>query len=515
MQGPSIKGTVGMDSTPMKKGLNDASSHVNQFKNRTEKSFAGMGDRLKGAFAGMGSGAAMGLAAVGTLVAGLAVKLVQLGKNVIGAADDLKDLSDALGLSTTAFQQFTQAFQQNGVSTEKFSKGYAKFLELLDDGRSGTESALATLAQLGLTLDDLNNPDTVQLFIKTADGIKGANNEAERLNLSLKAFGKSGKDMSILMSQGSEAVKAAMADATAASAASIEHLAEVQGKMDAFVDGVKAVAIEITSFIVTAFEALANQIKPFLDIINSLADVEVFGKSMKDVTGINAASAMWKGWTSRPSSKPDANQPPVTSDPTTPKQGSSSRSSGGGSAPRTQADADATAQEDQAERTQENQGKIADVFDQAAQDLSDYNQMPSQERGNLRRGRREDERSDNRAERNLGIPEGGITERRDKARKILEKQKSGALPKYSSEQQSLLEQLAKDGNVDAPYVPPDPIKDSDAGKGATDKNAADGTGPDNKGAGKSPDSQVLNDIKSELVTLNTKIANLESKIKVA
>lgn len=523
MNGPSVKGTIGVDSTPLKKGLNDATGHVNQFKNRTEKSFSSIGDRLKGAFAGLGAGAAGGLAAAGVLITGMAVKLVQLGKSVLAAADDLKDLADALGLSTKAFQEFTQAFQQNGVSADKFSKGYSKFLELLDDGRNGNEAAIETLAQLGLTLDDLNNPDTVQLFIKTADGIKAANGEAQRLNLSLKAFGKAGKDMSILMGQGSAAVKEAMSQANTASSASIEHLAEIQGKMDAFIAGVKSMAIEIASFIAMAFEALAAKLKPFLDMMSSLADVEIFGKSMKDATGINAASAMWKAWTSRGGGKSEptaAPNQPVVEAPKT--GGSGGGRSGGGDTPKKtkaelEAEAEAAARQDQTDRTQENQGQLSEVFNQAAQDLSDYNQMPSQERGNIADARRKDDRSDDRAEKSVGLKDGGITENRKKAQEILNRQKRGHLPKYSPEQQALLEQQAKTGSVEAPYVPPDPVKDDEAAKGTqpTDKNAADGTGPDSKGNARSGDSQVLSDIKAELVALNTKVGNLESKIEVA
>jgi hypothetical protein len=421
----AIMARLGLDAGPYKAGLRDAKSETDRF--------------------GSNFGSAMSMVKAGAIgaavaIVGIGASVISVGRNAIKAADDIKDMADALGLTSTALQEFQQAFAQNGTGAEKFNKGFTKFLDTLSEARKGTESAIEKFTDLGISVNDLAGLSPEEIFYKVSDGLEDTEDKTERLNRSLALFGKSGREMNILLSQGSAAVKQAMSESIVASQAAINNLAQVQDKIEAFGNALKAIAIEVTNFILNGFKTLASQIQPYVDMLKpylqSLGAFQIGGNSISNhLKGAGMMMGAGKGSEAAPIPPGEANDPSIT-----PAKDEGGR---GGQAVDPNAEANS-------------------AFQAAVGEAASYGGMSSSARGALARENRKGDRSENRANRRYGVNERGTIENPEGAARALRDHKRGRI-QLSPEEQSRLEGIANGTLPAAGDQSGDPTKQTETG----------------------------------------------------
>lgn len=162
-----------LDSSEYKKGLTDA-----------EKQGSGFGGKLKSA---MKVGAAAVTAVTGTVTA-LTGALVSGTNEVAIYGDNIDKMSQKMGISSDAFQEWDAVLKHNGSSIESMSKG---MLTLQKKAAAGSEA----FEKLGLTQEQVASMSTEDLFAATISGLQDMGEGAERTALAAELLGGAAKEL--------------------------------------------------------------------------------------------------------------------------------------------------------------------------------------------------------------------------------------------------------------------------------------------------------------------------------
>jgi hypothetical protein len=174
-----------------------ANGLVNTFK-AADSAVTSLSSSVKGAFTGMGAMFA-GLGAAGAI--GGIVALTNSAMDNIGA---LKDQSDAMGITTEALSRLQYAAQFAGVDAESLNASLGKMLNNISEARSGAGAAAEAFATLGLDAAQLAQQSPDEAFKTIADAMKGIENPAQRVQLAMDIFGKSGKGLIPILKGGAD-----------------------------------------------------------------------------------------------------------------------------------------------------------------------------------------------------------------------------------------------------------------------------------------------------------------------
>lgn len=134
------------------------------------------------------------LGPVGTAAAGAftATAIIGAAKHVLDFADNITNMAQRLGMSTSGVQKLQLAFQPFGVDIDTVGKAAAKLAELVV---GGDKSAVAALGKLGLSATTLKGMSIDEMFITVGDAVGKVGNQAEKLYAGKTLFGKGGVDL--------------------------------------------------------------------------------------------------------------------------------------------------------------------------------------------------------------------------------------------------------------------------------------------------------------------------------
>ncbi len=159
------------------------------------------------------------VAKIGAMVgaAGTAITAPILGAlNVFSdAGSSLNDMSQRTGIAVDALSELKWAAELSGTSLETLEGGVKGMQKMLSDAGKGGQTAVDTLAELGLTVEQLQglSPDA-QLSLM-ASSIASISDPAQKAAAAMKSFGGSGQQLVPLLSAGAEGIEAMRAEARA------------------------------------------------------------------------------------------------------------------------------------------------------------------------------------------------------------------------------------------------------------------------------------------------------------
>lgn len=179
-----------VNSAPFKAGLSAASSSLRSFSSLA-----------KSALMGFGAAAA---AAAGS---------VYVVTDRLGALAGVADLAAQTGMSGKWLQQMQFAADQTGVSADTLAGALKKMTMQVGAAAKGSSSAQAGFAQLGLNMQTLSAMSPEQQFEAVAAAISKLPDEASRAAAAVGIFGKSGIEMTGLLSAGMSDITELMAEA--------------------------------------------------------------------------------------------------------------------------------------------------------------------------------------------------------------------------------------------------------------------------------------------------------------
>lgn len=144
-------------------------------------------------------------------VKALASGIKQLGGALLdaaAAADDLNTLSTVTGISTEQLQKFQYASDAIDVSVDTLAGSYSKLTKQMDAAASGSKTASAAFAQLGVSVtnDDGTFRDRNEVFNETIAALGQITDETERDATAMAIFGKSAQELNPLILGGADAL---------------------------------------------------------------------------------------------------------------------------------------------------------------------------------------------------------------------------------------------------------------------------------------------------------------------
>ncbi len=122
----------------------------------------------------------------------VATQVLGFVKDVVASAGAIADMSDRLGIGTTAVQRFTNAAELGGGSMEDVGKAINKMNLNLAGGKDSTKEALAAA---GLSFDKIRAMQPEAAFEAIADGVSSIVDPAKRAEVATVLLGKGAADL--------------------------------------------------------------------------------------------------------------------------------------------------------------------------------------------------------------------------------------------------------------------------------------------------------------------------------
>lgn len=139
--------------------------------------------------------------------------LVAIAKAAANTADEFGKMSQRTGVAVEELSRLAYAASLNDASLGDLETGLRKLSQNMESAASGTGAAADAFGRIGVSVRDaageLRKPDAVLKDI--ADRFAGLSDGAEKTNLALQLFGKSGTSLIPLLNNGADGLKA-MAD---------------------------------------------------------------------------------------------------------------------------------------------------------------------------------------------------------------------------------------------------------------------------------------------------------------
>lgn len=205
------------------------------------------------ALGGLGKAAIGGIAAVGTAVAAIGTKFVDTAGDVSEYGDNIDKMSQKMGISAQAYQEWDAVLQHSGTSMDSMSRG----MQTLQKNAANSADKFEAL---GLTQEQVASMSTEELFAATITGLQNMGKGAERTALASELLGASSKELGALLNTSAEDTQAM-----------IDRVHELGGVMSD--DAVKAAAAyqDQLQDMQTAFQGLSRNLMS--EFLPSLTEV--------------------------------------------------------------------------------------------------------------------------------------------------------------------------------------------------------------------------------------------------
>ena len=186
------------------------SSSLNQNFGKLTATVKSLGSKLSGALKTGLKTAATGMATIAGSAVVAGKKIYDSAQQTADYGDEVDKMSQKLGLSSKAYQEWDYVLSQSGVEITNMSTGMKTMTNQIDAAKKGNEDAIDRFKQLGISISDLNNLSREDIFSKIITGFQNMEDSTSRAALANKIFGKSGQELTPLFNstvEGTEALK--------------------------------------------------------------------------------------------------------------------------------------------------------------------------------------------------------------------------------------------------------------------------------------------------------------------
>ena len=140
--------------------------------------------------------------------AGVAVAgLIKLASSTAETTDNIDKMSQKLGMSRQAYQEWDFILSQSGASIDSMKGGIKTLTNMYDDLGKGTATATEAFGRLGLSYESMAGMSQEEIFETTVTALQGVTNETERAALANDLLGKSGSELAPLLASGSGSIE--------------------------------------------------------------------------------------------------------------------------------------------------------------------------------------------------------------------------------------------------------------------------------------------------------------------
>lgn len=180
-------------------------SNLDSEVSKTESSLS---SKLGKAAGGVGKAAAAAFSVGATAVAGVTTAIVNGAKETAAYGDNIDKLSQKIGISAEAFQEWDYVFSQNGTDIGILETGMKTLASAVADAGNGSKSAIEKFDALGLSFEDLGKMSQEDMFGAVLAQLQEMPEGAERTALAADLLGKSAMELGPLLNQTAEDTQA-------------------------------------------------------------------------------------------------------------------------------------------------------------------------------------------------------------------------------------------------------------------------------------------------------------------
>lgn len=181
---------ITLDSSEYQQGINDAK--------REASNFGGALTNGLGAAAKVGGAA---IAAVGTASVALTKAVIDGASQTAEYGDNIDKMSQKLGISAEAYQEWDAILQHSGANIESMERGMVTLSKAAESGSDAFE-------KLGLTQEQVSSMNQEELFAATISGLQDMESGTERTVLAQQLLGGSAKELGALLNTSAEDTEA-------------------------------------------------------------------------------------------------------------------------------------------------------------------------------------------------------------------------------------------------------------------------------------------------------------------
>lgn len=215
----------------------------------------------------------------GTVMAGVGVGIgaavLGVGKSLGDYAGDVKDMSEATGVGTEAWQKMTYAAKISGIEQEKLMTSMVKFDKQLVAAAGGSESAAQIFTDLGISIKDVggNLRAPEEIFKDVAETLSKVEDGAAKTAASTEFFGKSGAELLPMLNRGKKGLedlyKAAEDTGNVLKDKPLEAADQFGEKLDDINLRMQGVKLQIGAALLPALQTLADGFSRVIDNVKN------------------------------------------------------------------------------------------------------------------------------------------------------------------------------------------------------------------------------------------------------
>ena len=245
-----------------------------KLNNQVNKLSKDLSNKLKGACTAVGIGFGAVTATAGVLI-----------NKTIEAGDRIDKMSQKIGMSRQAFQEWDFIMSQNGGSVESLQMGYKALANQMGGVQKGSKDSIGYFKKLGVAVKDNHGQLRKQedVFNDTVRALQNMKNPTEKAIIANKLFGKSAIEMKPLLNQTSESVdtlrKRANDLGMVMSDEAVDASVKLTDSIDAIQRSFSAFGNQIGAQLVPYVQQLADELINHLPQIKSALDPVLNGLS--------------------------------------------------------------------------------------------------------------------------------------------------------------------------------------------------------------------------------------------
>lgn len=226
---------------------------------------------------------------VGGAVIGATIGVVSaLTGKTMAYGDKVDKLSQKIGMSRKAYQEWDYIMSQNGGNVDSLQMGYKTLAQQMDGVRKGSKESASAFSKLGVAVKDSsgNLRSQEDVFNDSVRALQRLNNPTEKAILAQKLFGRAAIEMKPLLNQSAESVDELREKANALGLVMADGAVDGAVKLTDTMDTVKrsfgAIGLSLGIGLIPIVQQLADQLLNNLPQIQSalIPAISAFGDTI-------------------------------------------------------------------------------------------------------------------------------------------------------------------------------------------------------------------------------------------
>lgn len=181
--------------------LFDLVAKITLDSSEAEKGIETFGGKLKGGFGTAAKVAGTAITAVAAATTAMTGAIASGVSEVATYGDGIDKMSQKLGISAEAYQEWDAILQHSGTSIDSMQRGMTTLSKAAEEGSDA-------FARLGLSQDEVASMNQEELFAATIKGLQNMESGTERTVLAQQLLGGSAKELGALLNTSAEDTEA-------------------------------------------------------------------------------------------------------------------------------------------------------------------------------------------------------------------------------------------------------------------------------------------------------------------